>query len=202
MRRYSRTFLLVQSSWGLDMTRRLFVSVALLLLTGPAWADCSDDVCVSLQKILAARSGNFAKLKGKPTVDTRGDEVWQGTQPIGSLINACYVYKRGEGARYEYRCDSSGFGAQAPQSPEQAKQIAANVKAAFQAADPAVVWFEDPASRALVDVEGLKGTEGWYGGYAKNKAMVVRVETIVSSATGNATIVTIFAKPLVRRDLK
>jgi hypothetical protein len=100
------------------------------------------------------------------------------------------------------RCDSSGFGAQAPQSPEQAKQIAANVKAAFQAADPAVVWFEDPASRALVDVEGLKGTEGWYGGYAKNKAMVVRVETIVSSATGNATIVTIFAKPLVRRDLK
>ena len=86
------------------MTRRLFVSVALLLLTGPAWADCSDDVCVSLQKILAARSGNFAKLKGKPTVDTRGDAVWQGTQPIGSLINTCYVYKRGEGARYEYRC--------------------------------------------------------------------------------------------------
>jgi len=40
------------------------------------------------------------------------------------------------------------------------------------------------------------------GGYAKNKAMVARVETIVSSATGNATIVTIFAKPVVRRDLK
>jgi hypothetical protein len=118
------------------------------------------------------------------------------------LINACYVYKRGEGSRYEYRCDSSGFGAQPPQSAEKAKQIAADVKAAFQAADPAVVWFEDPASRALADVEGFKGTEGWYGGYAKNKAMVVRVETVISGATGNATIATIFAKPLARRDLK
>ena len=38
------------------MTRRLFMPVALLLLTGPALADCTDDVCVSLQKILAARS--------------------------------------------------------------------------------------------------------------------------------------------------
>ena len=56
--------------------------------------------------------------------------------------------------------------------------------------------------RALADVEGFKGTEGWYGGYAKNMAMVVRVETVISSATGNATIVTIFAKPLARRDLK
>jgi len=117
------------------------------------------------------------------------------------LINTCYVYKRGEGARYEYRCDSSGFGAQ-PQSAEQAKRIAADVKAAIQTADPAVVWFEDPASRALGDIEGFKGTEGWYGGYAKNKAMLVRVETIISTATGNVTIVTVFAKPLLRRDLK
>ncbi len=175
--------------------------VALLLLTGPAFADCADEVCGSLQKILAARSGNFAKLKGKATVDPRGDPVWQGTQVIGNLINTCYVYRRGEGARYEYRCDSSGFGAQ-PQSAEEAKRIAADVKAAFQAADPAVVWFEDPASRTLGDIEGFKGTEGWYGGYAKNKAMVVRVETVISSATGNATIATIFAKPLARRDLK
>jgi hypothetical protein len=183
------------------MTRRLLVPIVLLLLTGPAWAECTNDICVSLQKILAARSGSFAKLKGKATVDTRGDAVWQGTQPIGSLINTCYVYKRGEGARYEYRCDSSGFGAQ-PQSAEQAKQIAADVRAAFQTADPAVVWFEDPASRSLGDIEGFKGTEGWYGGYAKNKAMLVRVETIISTATGNVTIVTIFAKPLTRRDLK
>ena len=184
------------------MTRRLFVPIALLLLTGPALADCTDEVCVSLQKILTARSSNFAKLKGNATVDTRGDAVWQGTQPIGGLINTCYIYKRGEGARYEYRCDSSGFGPQPLQSPEKAEQIAADVKAAFQVADPSVVWFEDPASRALADVEGFKGTEGWYGGYVKNKAMVARVETIVSSATGNATIVTIFAKPVVRRDLK
>ena len=184
------------------MARWLLAPIALLLLAGPASAECTNDVCVSLQKILAARSGSFAKLKGKPTVDTRGDAVWQGTQPIGSLINTCYIYKRGEGARYEYRCDSSGFGAQPLQSPEKAKQIAADVKAAFQVADPSVVWFEDPASRALADVEGFKGTEGWYGGYVKNKAMVARVETIVSSATGNATIVTIFAKPVVRRDLK
>jgi hypothetical protein len=183
------------------MTRRLLVPIVLLLLTGPAWAECTNDICVSLQKILAARSGSFAKLKGKATVDTRGDAVWQGTQPIGSLINTCYVYKRGEGARYEYRCDSSGFGAQ-PQSADQAKQIAADVRAAFQTADPAVVWFEDPASRSLGDIEGFKGTEGWYGGYAKNKAMLVRVETIISTATGNVTIVTIFAKPLTRRDLK
>jgi hypothetical protein len=179
---------------------RLAAPALALMLATPALAECTDEVCGSLQKILAARSGSFGKLKGKPTVDARGDAVWLGTQAIGSLINTCYVYKRGEGARYEYRCDSSAFGAQ-PQSAEKAKQIAADVKTAFQSADPAIAWFEDPASRALADVEGFKGTEGWYGG-SKNKAMVVRVETILSSATGNATIVTIFAKPLVRRDLK
>lgn len=185
------------------MTRwlRLVAPALAMLLATPAWANCTDEVCTSLQKILAARSGNFAKLKGKPTVDPRGDPVWLGTQAIGSLIDTCYVYKRGEGSRYEYRCDSSGFGAR-PQSAEKAKQIATDIKTALQAADPAVVWFEDPASRALADVEGFKGTEGWYGGYPKRKAMVARVETVVSSATGNATIVTIFAKPLVRRDLK
>ena len=141
---------------------RLAAPALALMLATPAMAECADEVCGSLQKILAARSGNFAKLKGKPSVDTRGDAVWLGTQAIGSLISTCYVYKRGEGARYEYRCDSSAFGAQ-PQPAEKAKQIAADVKAAFQAADPAVVWFEDPASRALADVEGFKGTEGWYG---------------------------------------
>jgi hypothetical protein len=186
------------------MTRglRLIAPALVLMLATPALADCADEVCGSLVKILAARSGNFSKLKGKATVDTRGDAVWQGTQAIGGLINTCYVYKRGEGARYEYRCDSSGFGTQPSQSAEQVKQIAATVKTAFQGADPAVVWFEDPASRALGEVEGFKGTEGWYGGYTRNKAMMVRVETIISSATGNATIVTVFAKPLVRRDLK
>ena len=94
---------------------RLVAPVLALMLATPAFADCADEVCASLQKILAARSGNFAKLKGKATVDPRGDPVWQGTQAIGGLINTCYVYKRGEGARYEYRCDSSGFGAEPSQ---------------------------------------------------------------------------------------
>ena len=158
--------------------------------------------CASNSRILAARSGNFAKLKGKTAVDPRGDPVWQGTQSIAGLIDACYIYKRGEGARYEYRCDSSGFGTQPSQSAEKVKQIAASVKAALQAADPTLVWFDDPASRSLADIEGFRGTEGWYGGCAKNKSMVARVEIVVSDATGNATIVTVFAKPLTRRDLK
>jgi hypothetical protein len=187
------------------MKRRLLVpifSVFLLLLARPAFADCSDDLCGSLQKILAARSGSFAKLKGKPAIDPRGDPVWEGTQAVSGLINACYIYKRGEGSRYEYRCDSSGFGTLPRQSTEKVKQIAASVKAALQAAEPNLVWFDDPASRALADIEGFQGTEGWYGGYAKNKSMVARVEIVVSDATGNATIVTVFAKPLARRDLK
>ena len=33
------------------------------LFAAPAFAECSDDVCMSLQKILQERSGNFAKLK-------------------------------------------------------------------------------------------------------------------------------------------
>ena len=125
-----------------------------------------------------------------------------GTQPIAGLINACHIYKRGEGVRYEYRCDSSGFGTQPSQSAEKVKQIAASTKPALQAADPTLVWFDDPASRALADIEGFRGTEGWYGGYAKNKPMVARVEIVVSNATGNATIVTVFAKPVTRRGLK
>jgi hypothetical protein len=184
------------------MKRRLLVPMVTLLLAAPASADCTDDLCGSLQNILQARSGNFAKLKGKPAVDPRGDPVWEGTQPISGLVKACYIYKRGEGARYEYRCDSSGFGTLPSQPAETVKQIAASVKAAFQATDPTLVWFEDPASRALADIEGFRGTEGWYGGYAKNKAMVARVEIVVSDATGNATIVTVFAKPLTRRDLR
>ena len=184
------------------MRLRLLVLFVALMVAAPAYADCADDLCGSLQKILAARFRNFAKLKGKPAIDPRGDPVWDGTQPISGLIDACYIYKRGEGSRYEYRCDSSGFGTLTSQSPEKGKQIAASVKAAFQAADPTLVWFDDPASRALADIEGFRGTEGWYGGYAKNKSMVARVEIVVSDATGNATIVTVFAKPLTRRDLK
>jgi hypothetical protein len=199
-------FIVGASLWGtIAMTRgwrwlRLVAPILGLMIATPALADCTDEVCGSLQKILAARSGNFAKLKGKATVDPRGDPVWQGTQAIGGLINTCYVYKRGEGARYEYRCDSSGFGAEPSQPPEKAKQIAEAVKAAFQAADPTLAWFEDPATRALAGIEGFQGTQGWYGGYVKNKSMVARVEIVLSNVTGNATIVTV--KPLTRRDLK
>ena len=87
------------------MRLRLLVPIVTVLLATPAYAYCTDDVCGSLQKILAARSGNFAKLKGKTAIDPRGDPIWDGTQPIAGLINACHIYKRGEGVRYEYRCD-------------------------------------------------------------------------------------------------
>jgi hypothetical protein len=184
------------------MRRRLLLPFFLVLFAAPAHAACSDAVCDSLQKIFAARSGNFAKLKGKPATDPRGDPVWLGTQTIAGLIDACYIYKRGEGSRYEYRCDSSGFGAQTAQPAEKTKQIAESIKAAFQSADPNLVWFEDPASQALATIEGFRGTAGWYGGYAKNKSMVARIEIVLSDTTGNAAIVTVFAKPVTRRDLR
>ena len=184
------------------MKPRHLLPFFLVLFASPALADCSDDVCDSLQKIFAARSGNFAKLKGKPATDPRGDPVWLGTQAIAGLIDACYVYKRGEGSRYEYRCDASGFGAHTGQPAEKIIQIADGIKAAFQSADPNLVWFEDPASRALAEIDGFRGTAGWYGGYAKNKSMVARIEMVLSATTGNTAIVTVFAKPVTRRDLK
>jgi len=175
----------------------IFVPIFALLFAVPAFADCGDDACRSIQKILEARSGNFSKIKGKPGLDPRGDPVWEGTQAIAGLINTCSINKRGEGSHYEYRCDS-----QASHSSEKAKKIAEGVKAAFQSADPTLVWFEDPAARALADIQGFHGTEGWYGGYAKNKAMLVKVESIVSDAAGSTAVVTVFAKPVTRRDLK
>src|SRR5262249_36819032 len=78
------------STWGtIAMIRGLRLTAAALAMmhATPAMAECAmtecaDEVCGSLQRILAARSGNFAKLKGKPSVDTRGDAVWLGTQAI------------------------------------------------------------------------------------------------------------------------
>jgi hypothetical protein len=174
-----------------------FLALTALLLAVPARADCADDACGSIKKILEARSGNFAKIKGKPGLDPRGDPVWEGTQAITDLAGHCAINKHGEGSHYEYRCES-----QASRSPEKAKKIADAVKAAFQSADPMLVWFDDPAARALADVEGFHGTDGWYGGYAKSKAMLARVEIIVSDATGSTVAVTVFAKPVKRRDLK
>jgi hypothetical protein len=175
----------------------ILVSMFALIIAVPAFAECGDDACRSIQKILEARSGNFAKIKGKPALDPRGDPVWEGTQAIAGLINACSINKRGEGSHYEYRCDSP-----TSHSPEKAKKIAESAKAAFQAADPMLVWFEDPAARALADIQGFHGTEGWYGGYAKNKAMPVKIESVVSNAAGSTAVVTVFAKPVTRRDLR
>lgn len=89
-----------------------------------------------MQKILQARSDNFAKFKGKPGIDPKGDALWEGTQTLTGLIDYCYVCKRGESSHYEYRRDSCGLGTRAPQSLEKAQQIAESVKTAFQSADP------------------------------------------------------------------
>jgi len=175
----------------------LLVALAAISFTTPARADCADDVCGTIKKILEARSGNFSKIKGKPGLDPRGDPIWEGTLAVANLLNHCTINKRGEGSHYEYRCES-----QESRSLENAKKIADGVKAAFQSADPMLVWFEDPAALALADIEGFHGTDGWYGGYAKNKAMLARIEIVVSDATGSTVVVTVFAKPLTRRDLR
>jgi len=184
------------------MTKGILALLVALTLPTVALADCPDEACASVQKILAARSGSFitssfAKIKGRPTLDSRGDPAWEGTQPIGALIKSCYVYRRGEGSRYEYRCDTGPI-----QSRATAQKIADDAKAAFVAADAKLVWFDDPATASLAAIEGFRGTEGWYGGYAKNKAMLVKVELVVSDAAGSAVLVTVFAKPVTRRDLR
>ena len=79
------------------MKLRFVVALFALLVSVPARADCSDEACSSIKKILDARSGNFAKIKGKPALDPRGDPVWEGTQAIAGLIDYCYINKRGEG---------------------------------------------------------------------------------------------------------
>jgi hypothetical protein len=179
------------------MKLRLVAALIALMLPVPALADCSDEACSAVQKILDSRSGNFAKIKGKPTVDPRGDPVWEGTQLIGGLFAHCYVYRRGEGSRYEYRCNS-----ETSASPEQAKVIADAAKTTIKSAEPNIEWLDDPTVRALADLEDFKGTEGWYGGYAKNKTVVVKVEAVASVAAGSTTSVTFFAKPITRRDLR
>ena len=58
------------------------------------------------------------------------------------------------------------------------------------------------ARHARGDIDGFQGIEGWYGGYAKNNIML-KIEIVATDAVaGSTTGVTIFAKPLVRRDLK
>lgn len=187
------------------MKLRIFVAVVALTITAPAFAQCGDDACGSILKILQARSGNFSNLKGKPGLDPRGDPVWEGTQAISGLIESCYIYKRGEGSQflshYEYHCEAPGFAAKTSLTLEKAKQIAGSLKSAVQAADPKIVWFEDPEAGRLADIEGFAGTQGWYGGNAKNN-ITLKVEIIVSDAAGSTAGITVFAKSLVRRDLK
>ncbi len=177
--------------------RLRIAAIATLLMCVPAFADCTDDTCSSIEKILQARSRNFAKIQGKPALDPRGDPVWQGTQPIGGLITYCYINKRGEGARYEYRCES-----QSSSELDKSKQIAAAVKAAFKSVEPNIEWFDDPAAVQLGQLDGFRGTEGWYGGFIKNKTVIVKIETVASGNFGSVTSVTVFAKPLLRRDLR
>jgi hypothetical protein len=179
----------------------LVALVAAVAAATPAVADCTDDVCQSIQALLVARANNFAKLRGKPGVDPRGDAEWQGTQAIPGLIKYCFVYKRGEGAHYEYRCDSSNLGNDAPLRLEAARKIAATLKAAFQAADPKLVWFVDPAAADLATVEGFEGSETWYGGKARNK-ITAKVQIIGAGSGGHTVGISIFASDLSRRDVK
>jgi len=67
------------------MKLRVLVAIVTLATAAPAFAECSDDLCGSIQKILAARAGNFSKFKGKPARDPRGDPVWEGIQEISGL---------------------------------------------------------------------------------------------------------------------
>ena len=176
------------------MKLRIFFLTVTLLFSAPAFADCVDDVCSSIQKILQARSSSFSKLKGKPGGDLRGDPAWAGTQAIPGVTDHCYVNKHGEGRRYEYRCIASELGTEASASLEKARQIGETLKAVFQSADPKLLWFADPDAIALANIDGFQGTEGWYGGYSPKK-LTMKIKVIGSSSTGSEVEVAIFAKP-------
>jgi hypothetical protein len=182
------------------MTFRIFALIFTLLFCVPAFADCTDDVCGSVQKILQERSGNFAKLKGKSSAAPKGDQGWEGTQIIPGLINYCFIYAR-ERSQYEYRCDAAGPEAAGWLPPEKAKQMAEAVKAAFQSADPKMVWFVDPDALALAQINGFEASEAWYGGPSTNK-LAVKVAIFGSSSSGTTVGVIVFASPLARPDVK
>ena len=187
------------------MMLRLLALLLALLFPVAAYADCANELCASIQKIFDARSGNFAKLKGAPGHAPRGDPFWQGTLTISGLLNYCRVYARGEGARYfsryEYRCDSSESGTAATLPLAEAKVLADRIKSAIQSADSKLVWFDDPDAGALAKIEGFEGSQAWYGGTAPSK-FEVKVAVFGSAAGGSSVAVTVFAKPLVRRDVK
>ena len=172
-------------------------AILALIVPFPALADCSDPACVSIQKVLDARAGNFSRIKGKPTLDLRGDPVWEGTLPIAGLISSCSINRRGENRRYEYRCESAPL-----QSLDDTKKLVEAVKTAFAAAEPNLVWLDDPQAAALGEIDGFHGSQGWYGSFPKNKTVAAKIELVASETTGSTTVVTVFAKPITRRDLK
>jgi len=138
-------------------------------------------------------------------VAPKGDPMWQGTLTIPGMLNYCYVFARGEGSRfwsrYEYRCDSSELGSAATLPLGEAKLIADRLKAAIHSANPKLVWFDDPDAGALANVEGFEASQAWYGGTAPNK-LEVKVAVFGSAADSSTVTVTVFAKPLARRDVK
>jgi hypothetical protein len=179
----------------------LLTLLAALSLSTSAHADCSDDVCRALQKILLDRPENFTKLKGRPSAAPKGDQGWEGTQSIPGLINYCFVYARGSRAVYEYRCDAPDMEDVGWLPLDTARKMAATIKAAFQSADPKLIWYDDPASVDLAKIRGFEASEGWNGGDAANK-LATKVSVFGSEATGGAVSVIVFAKPLAEPEVK
>jgi hypothetical protein len=183
------------------MKIRLLALLTALSFSTSAYADCTDDVCRALQKIVQDRSGNFAKLKGKPSIAPKGDQGWKGTQSIPGLINYCFVYAPGSGAPYEYRCDAPDLEDVGWMSMETARKMAATIKVAFQSADPKLIWYDDPASFNLAKIAGFEASQAWSGGAAPNR-LIAKVSIFGSDAAGGAVSVIVFAKPLPEPKLK
>jgi hypothetical protein len=182
------------------MKFRLLALVPALTFSTSVYADCTD-VCNALQNILQDRSGNFAKLKGRPGTAPRGDRGWEGTQSIPGLINYCFVYARDSGAPYEYRCDAPDLEDVGWLPVETARKMAAKIKAAFQSADPKLIWYDDPASLTLANIAGFEASEAWYGGDAPNR-LIAKVSIFGSEATGSSVSVIVFAKPVAEPKVK
>ena len=181
---------------------RIFAPLlTLLLIATPALADCADDVCATLQRILQERSSNFAKIKGRPSTAPKGDLGWEGLQPVPGLFNYCFVYARGGESPYEYRCDASGLDGAGWLSVDQARQIAEAVKTAFQSADAKLTWFIDGDSFALSKIAGFESSQAWYGGPAADR-LIVKVSVFGSDATGTSVSLIVFAKPLSGADVR
>ena len=177
------------------MRLRTVVFAMAFLFSAPAFAECTGNVCGAVQKLLEARSSNFAKFKGKPGIDPRGDTLWEGTYTIPGLMDYCYVYSRGESSHYEYHCEAAALGTQPSLPLERAKQIAETLKVAFQETDPKLVWLLDPAAYFLAKVEGFEGTEGWYGASPRTK-IDVRIKVVATGPDASMADMTVFAKPL------